>query len=113
MPKNIPGSSRHLLVQSSMQPTITEGEEGSDEDFNTVDSRTELSSGRKRYSSDAFNKLERCGVFIEMPESCGPLVEITEDTDTPDGLRKYLQRMINQGHLPGSEGPFTSELYCE
>ena len=29
-----------------------------------------------------------------------------EDTDTPDGLRNYLQRMISAGMLPGgSEGP--------
>jgi len=29
-----------------------------------------------------------------------------EDTDTPDGLRNYLQRMISAGMLPGgSDGP--------
>ncbi|XP_065652035.1 calcium/calmodulin-dependent protein kinase type II delta 1 chain isoform X3 [Hydra vulgaris] len=109
--KNVSVPSKN--VRRSLQPTISEGDEedGDIGNENSVDSKMQLNFERS-WSSDVSNKLERCGVFLEVPESFES-VEISEDINTPDGLRKYLQRMINQGHLPGSEGPFTSELYYE
>ncbi|XP_065677848.1 myosin light chain kinase 3 isoform X2 [Hydra vulgaris] len=110
--KNVSVPSKN--VRRSLQPTISEGDEedGDVGNENSVDSKMQLNFERS-WSGDVSNKLERCGVFLEVPESCESTVEISEDINTPDGLRKYLQRMINQGHLPGSEGPFTSELYYE
>ena len=43
----------------------------------------------------------------------GPPVEPFEDTDSADGLRSYLQRMIDAGHLPGTRGSISEEGFSE
>ena len=100
--------SKHLMVPSALQSCIiTEDEEEEEEEEESFhESKTE-----KNNNSTIRNKEPAVTVTTEEEEknrrSSGEYgEEIPEEynTDTPDGLRNYLQQMINTGLLPGGSG---------
>ena len=125
--------SRHLLVPNAIQSaTISEDVE----DVNEVEERTfGVNMPTVRITRDSCDSVEENPVIVtrrnrstlksnhhknervrDSIKSIGSTdeeleIDIPEDTDTPDGLRQYLQRMITEGHLPGSQGP--PQMYIE
>ena len=102
--------SKHLMVPSALQSCIItedEEEEGEEEDEEEIhESKIE-----KNNNSTIRNKGPAVTITTEEEEknrrSSGEYgEEIPEEynTDTPDGLRYYLQQMINTGLLPGGSG---------
>uniref|UniRef100_A0A7M5UTU5 Protein kinase domain-containing protein n=1 Tax=Clytia hemisphaerica TaxID=252671 RepID=A0A7M5UTU5_9CNID len=92
--------SKHLLVPNALQSCVInedeEEEEEADENQNIRNINDSLRSG------PIFTVTKEA----ERPPS-GDYGEALPDfnTDTPDGLRNYLQQMINTGLLPGRSGP--------
>lgn len=95
------GSSRLLTVPNALQATaISEENEENEEDQlnNNISNGPMVKITRDSIDSIASTNRSRAN-------SSDLSVDIPEDTTTPDGLRQYLQRMISEGHLPGSNGP--------
>lgn len=101
--------SKHLMVPSALQSCIITEDEEEEEEEETDESKIEKS--RNSANSTIRNKGPAVTVTKDDEEknrrSSGEYgEEIPEEynTDTPDGLRNYLQQMINTGLLPGGSG---------
>lgn len=101
--------SKHLMVPSALQSCIITEDEEEEEEEENEESKTEKS----RKSADSTIQSKGPAVTVTTTDeeksrrSSGEYgEEIPEEynTDTPDGLRNYLQQMINTGLLPGGLG---------
>ena len=117
--------SKHLLVPSALQSCIIAEDEEDEEEYeekaetrhnkNTV-LRKGPPSPSKTLSVADNNKNEKDS--RPCSGDYGEEIPAEYNTDTPDGLRNYLQQMINTGLLPGGSGsgpapPDGSNVYSD